>query len=178
MAQTGVPFGEVSAVKEWLKIGAEVTKPSQEHPKRPSKDSAARDQKSPTETMGTLQARYESPSNFFKHHFVANYCPLVFMEQSAKNLTPDKLPTASRKPLEELCDLHLAELIAALQPSWIIGVGAFAEECSLRVLDNHLPQNKEIQTGKILHPSPASPAANRDWAGTATRQLVELGVWA
>ena len=31
--------------------------------------------------------------------------------------------------------------------------------------------------GRVLHPSPASPAANRDWAGTATRQLQELGIW-
>jgi len=29
----------------------------------------------------------------------------------------------------------------------------------------------------VLHPSPASPAANRGWGEAATRQLVELGVW-
>jgi hypothetical protein len=34
-----------------------------------------------------------------------------------------------------------------------------------------------LKLGRILHPSPASPAANRDWKGLATRQLVELGVW-
>jgi single-strand selective monofunctional uracil DNA glycosylase len=31
--------------------------------------------------------------------------------------------------------------------------------------------------GRILHPSPASPAANRGWAEAATRQLADLGVW-
>jgi single-strand selective monofunctional uracil DNA glycosylase len=31
--------------------------------------------------------------------------------------------------------------------------------------------------GKVLHPSPASPAANRGWAEAATRQLIEQGVW-
>ncbi|KAL4701843.1 hypothetical protein H8959_015847, partial [Pygathrix nigripes] len=35
MAQTGVPFGEVSMVRDWLGIGGPVLTPSQEHPKRP-----------------------------------------------------------------------------------------------------------------------------------------------
>jgi len=29
----------------------------------------------------------------------------------------------------------------------------------------------------VLHPPPATPAANRGWAEAATRQLVEQGVW-
>ena len=35
MAQTGVPFGEISAVRDWMGISAEVGKPEPEHPKRP-----------------------------------------------------------------------------------------------------------------------------------------------
>ncbi|XP_004872843.2 single-strand selective monofunctional uracil DNA glycosylase isoform X1 [Heterocephalus glaber] len=35
MAQTGVPFGEVSVVRDWLGIGGPVLTPAQEHPKRP-----------------------------------------------------------------------------------------------------------------------------------------------
>uniref|UniRef100_A0A8D2AFQ4 Single-strand-selective monofunctional uracil-DNA glycosylase 1 n=1 Tax=Sciurus vulgaris TaxID=55149 RepID=A0A8D2AFQ4_SCIVU len=35
MAQTGVPFGEVSMVRDWLGIGGSVSTPPQEHPKRP-----------------------------------------------------------------------------------------------------------------------------------------------
>ncbi|MBT5927406.1 MAG: single-stranded DNA-binding protein, partial [Verrucomicrobia bacterium] len=34
-----------------------------------------------------------------------------------------------------------------------------------------------IETMEILHPSPASPAANKDWKGKATKKLVEAGVW-
>ena len=34
----------------------------------------------------------------------------------------------------------------------------------------------DVEVGRILHPSPASPAANRGWAAQATHQLRELGI--
>jgi single-strand selective monofunctional uracil DNA glycosylase len=36
---------------------------------------------------------------------------------------------------------------------------------------------ESLRIETILHPSPASPAANRGWAKAAERQLIELGVW-
>ena len=35
MTQTGVPFGEIAAVRDWLKITAKIGKPAHENPKRP-----------------------------------------------------------------------------------------------------------------------------------------------
>jgi len=35
MAQTGVPFGEVAIVRDWLEIVERVDRPEPEHPKRP-----------------------------------------------------------------------------------------------------------------------------------------------
>ena len=35
MGQTGVPFGDVAMVRDWLGIAGEVNKPANEHPKRP-----------------------------------------------------------------------------------------------------------------------------------------------
>jgi len=34
-----------------------------------------------------------------------------------------------------------------------------------------------VRIEQVLHPSPASPAANRGWAQQATRQLIDAGVW-
>ena len=34
MVQTGVPFGEISSVRDWLGIDAPVVRPRQQHPKR------------------------------------------------------------------------------------------------------------------------------------------------
>ena len=33
--QTGIPFGEIPAVRDWMKITGEVKSPEFEHPKRP-----------------------------------------------------------------------------------------------------------------------------------------------
>lgn len=176
MTQTGVPFGEIAVVKDWLQIDEVIDKPAQEHPKRPIEGLAcARSEVSGRRLWGLFADRFGSPAAFMSEHFVVNYCPLVFMEESARNITPDKLPAALRQPLEAVCDRHLIHAITALQPEWVIGVGAFAEKCARRVLD--ASDLSHVQVGRILHPSPASPAANKDWSGVAQRQLQELGIW-
>ncbi len=174
MAQTGVPFGEIAAVRDWMGINATVGKPSIEHPKRPVEGFACkRSEGSGKRLWRYFAQRFGAPENFFKEHFVANYCPLVFMVEGGGNFTPDKLPRHEALPVEAACDEHLKAVIAALKPQWLIGVGAFAEAQAMKQRA-HFP---ELKVGRILHPSPASPAANRDWAGTVERQLGEMGVW-
>ena len=77
---------------------------------------------------GLFAERFDSAKAFMGEHFVANYCPLVFMEESARNITPDKLPASLKQPLEAVCDQHLSQLISILQPQWVVGVGNFAGE--------------------------------------------------
>lgn len=173
MAQTGVPFGEIKVVRDWLGIKALIKKPKHEHPKRPIEGLACqRSEVSGQRLWGLFRDRFESANAFFAEHFVANYCPLVFMEASGKNRTPDKLPAVERDPLVAACDAHLQALLRALRPQWAVGVGAYAEKCLLRVVED-----ETSQVTRILHPSPASPAANRGWAEAATTSLVERGIW-
>ncbi|MDR2709953.1 MAG: single-stranded DNA-binding protein [Burkholderiales bacterium] len=215
MVQTGVPFGEVAAVRDWMGIEAEenvvgatcgrpqkfrrpqvaptpssfsenegtdsnqkgfsvfIKKPKHENPKRPIEGFAcSRSEVSGRRLWGLFAQRFGTAEHFFQNHFVANYCPLAFFD-GGRNLTPDKLPSAEQAPLLATCDAHLRALIELLQPQWVIGIGAWAETRA-RVALAGLP---EIRVGCILHPSPASPAANRGWSDAATRQLVELGVW-
>jgi single-strand selective monofunctional uracil DNA glycosylase len=172
MAQTGVPFGEVAAVRDWLKIDAPIGRPGPEHPKRPVHGlGCTRSEVSGSRLWGWARDLFKTPERFFTSFFVANYCPLVFMEASGRNRTPDKLPAAERKPLLEACDHALRRTVVALQPRLVVGVGAFAEGRAATALDG-----SGVAIGRILHPSPASPAANRGWADLATRQLRELGV--
>ncbi|MDB6007147.1 MAG: Single-stranded DNA-binding protein [Prosthecobacter sp.] len=175
MTQTGVPFGEIAAVRDWMGIKAPVGKPEREHPKRrvvgfdcPNSEVSGR------RLWGLFAQRFGKADAFFEHHFVANYCPLVFLEVSGRNRTPDKLPVVETMAMESACDAHLRAVITALQPEWVIGVGAFAEARALRAKE---VMAGTFKLGRVLHPSPASPAANRDWAGAATKQLVNLGVW-
>jgi single-strand selective monofunctional uracil DNA glycosylase len=173
MAQTGVPFGEVSFVRDWLGIHETIQKPLNEHPKRVVEGfDCQRSEVSGRRLWGLFSERFDSANAFFADHFVANYCPLVFMDDSGRNRTPDKLPAAEVAPLYALCDLHLRELVKALQPEWVIGVGAFAEGRAKFAL-----KDCPVKVGRILHPSPASPAANRGWGEQATKQLEALGVW-
>jgi len=172
MVQTGVPFGEVPAVRDWMGIFAQVQSPKNEHPKRRIEGlTCKRSEVSGRRLWGLFAERFGHPEAFFREHFVANYCPLAFLEETGRNRTPDKLPVDETKPLSEICDRHLKRLIGIIQPEWVIGVGAFAENRAREVLGD------TAKIGRILHPSPASPAANRDWAGQATKSLVELGVW-
>lgn len=173
MAQTGVPFGEVDAVRNWMKLSGAVLKPEIEHPKRPIEGlGCPRSEVSGRRLWGLFSSRFGPAEEFFRDHFVLNYCPLVFMDEGGRNLTPDKFPASDAAPLFAACDKHLRGALDALQPEWAIGVGAFARER----LENVISAS-EIKIGQVLHPSPASPAANRDWAGTAVRQLTALGVW-
>jgi len=174
MAQTGVPFGEVEHVRDWVGITAPVARPSNEHPKRVIEGFACkRSEVSGRRLWGAFKERFGFADAFFAKHFVLNYCPLVFMEASGRNRTPDKMAAAETVPLYAACDGHLRTVVEVLQPDWLIGVGAFAEARAKLALSG-LP----VQFGRILHPSPASPAANRGWAEQATRQLVDYGIWA
>ncbi|TBR17800.1 single-stranded DNA-binding protein [bacterium] len=172
MAQTGVPFGEVSLVRDWLGVSAPVGKPPREHPKRPIEGFACRrSEVSGARLWGWARERFKTPERFFKTFFVLNYCPLVFMDEGGRNLTPDKLPAGERAPLEAACDAALRRLTAFYKPRLVVGVGQFAEARARLALEG-----TGVSFGCILHPSPASPAANRGWAPQAERQLEALGV--
>lgn len=175
MAQTGVPFGEVAAVRDWMGIDEPVEKPAGEHAKRPVEGfKCQRSEVSGRRLWGLFAERFTTAEAFFKDHFVLNYCPLVWMSATGANLTPDKLSSTEMAPVELACLKHLGEVIALLNPSFLIGIGGFAEERLRRAAD---ACGSTARIGRILHPSPASPAANRGWAEAASRQLREIGVW-
>jgi len=177
MAQTGIPFGEINYVRDWLKINGDIDKPENEHPKRKITGFACpRSEVSGRRLWSLFSNVFGSPDRFFKDHFVANYCPLVFMEDSGRNRTPDKLTIAERNLLFEVCDEHLARTVEILKPEWLIGIGGFAEK---RLFEAVSKTGMEFSgnVGKILHPSPASPAANSGWEERALHQLQDLGVW-
>ena len=173
MAQTGIPFGQIAAVRDWLGITARIDKPSVENPKRPVLGfDCHRSEISGERLWGLFAKRFGDAAEFFREHIVMNYCPLAFVEKGGRNRTPDKLPPGERTKLFAACDEHLSEIIRILEPEWLIGVGDFATRRARAVFVDPVPR-----IGQILHPSPACPASNYDWAGKATRQLRELGVW-
>ena len=171
MAQTGVPFGEVSAVRDFLGIEGRVGRPALEHPKRPVEGFACpRSEVSGTRVWGAIAEHFGSPERFFADHFIANYCPLLFVETGGRNRTPDKLPASEREPLFQACDRHLRRLVTVLEPEWVVGIGVFAEQRAQEALGNG------PKIGRILPPSPANPRAQRNWSGQVREELIAQGI--
>ena len=184
MTQTGVPFGEVTAVRDWLGISAPIGRPEEEYPV--DGYACKRSEVSGRRLWGLFKDRFGSPESFFQEHFVANYCPLLFIETwesprraGARNLTPDKLPPSERRALYDACDAHLRRLVEALSPRYLIGVGNFAAARAQKALEETLGNTASAAPaiGRILHPSPASPKSNSGWSDEAARQMTALGAW-
>ena len=173
MAQTGVPFGEIAAVRDWMKIHAVIGRPSNEHPRRPVLGfGCTRSEISGQRLWKLFAERFGPPERFFERHFVVNYCPLAFLEETGRNRTPDKLAPSEKDALAKICDQHLRVVLDILRPEWVIGIGAFAARRAELVAEG-----RPIRVGQILHPSPASPASNRDWSGKVVSQMRALGIW-
>ena len=181
MVQTGVPFGEVAVVRDWLKLDAPIAKPEHEHPKRPVQGLACpRSEVSGRRLWGFFSEHFDKPEDFFAEHYVLNYCPLAFLEEGGRNHTPDKLPKAESAPLFAACDRHLEQVVETFDPEWLVGVGAFAQKKLAALFGPKAAgrtKSSDRKIGVVLHPSPASPAANRGWAEAAERQLFEQGIW-
>ena len=173
MAQTGVPFGDVTQVRDFVGITGKVKKPKSEHPARTITGfQCPRSEISGTRLWGWVRDRFHTPEAFFERFFVVNYCPLVFMEASGRNRTPDKLPVHEREPLYAVCDAALRAIVANLKPQVIVGVGAFAEARAKIALSDVAC----LRITTVLHPSPASPRANRGWAEAADQDLKKAGI--
>lgn len=172
MVQSGVPFGEVNFVRDWMGLSGPVDKPKNEHPKRPvSGLDCTRSEVSGARLWGWAKERFETADRFFDRFFVANYCPLVFMEESGRNFVPEKLKATEKTPLFEACDTALRKIVEELKPERVIGVGVWAKKRASIALSG-----LDLPIDHILHPSPASPIANRGWAPQAEAQLKALGV--
>ncbi|MBT8453087.1 MAG: single-stranded DNA-binding protein [Deltaproteobacteria bacterium] len=172
MAQTGVPFGDVGFVRDWMGIEASVDHPGEEHPKRPVLGfHCERSEVSGSRVWGWARERFGTPERFFSRFFVLNYCPLLFLESTGRNRTPDKLRADERAALLPACDQALRDAVGILSPSLVVGVGVWATRRARAALGDESPA-----IGSILHPSPASPKANRGWAPQAESDLRDLGV--
>jgi len=177
MAQTGVPFGAVRRVRDWLGIEAPVRRPLREHPKRPVDGfECRREEVSGDRLWGWAQEAFETPERFFERFFVWNHCPLLFLEESGRNLTPDKLPAETRRRILEPSDRALREVVECLGIGRVVGVGGFAEQRARRALEGLVLDGEPVRIDRIPHPSPASPLANRGWAAQATSHLRALGL--
>ncbi len=172
MTQTGVPFGEVNAVRDWMGIEAPVGRPPATHPKRPVQGfSCGRSEVSGKRLWGWAAHVFDTPGSFFARFFVANYCPLAFYEETGRNRTPDSLRAAEKRPLFAACDRALRGTVEWFEPDHVVGIGVFAEARARAAL-----AGLDVAIGRITHPSPANPKANRGWEPLIANELASLGI--
>ncbi len=171
MAQTGIPFGEVAAVRDWLRLSAPIGTPEHQHAKRPVHGLACtRSEVSGRRLWGLFARRFADADAFFAEHYVVNWCPLLFIDAGGRNRTPEQLPGDEREAIGAVCDDHLRAVVAALAPEVVVGVGKFAAQRAAAAL-------RGPRVATIAHPSPANPAANKGWEALALRELIAQDVW-
>ena len=171
MAQTGVPFGDIVMVRDWLGIEARVLRPNDEHPKRPIEGFACRRREvSGQRLWGWARDAFGTPQHFFEHFYVVNYCPLCFLAESGANLALEKLPVASRKRVQDTCDYALRAVAIALNAKYAIGLGQFAARRVVEVLGD------KVVCGAAPHPSPANARIGPHWAREIERALAAMGI--
>lgn len=171
MTQNGIPFGEINFVKDYFNFNCEIKSPKIEHQYRPIEGlGCSRSEVSGKRFWSLMRDHYGDSNSLVGQVYVANYCPFVFLEKTktAKNITPDKLPKEIRVVINKICDDYLWDTQEILQCESLIGIGKYAEK---KLKNNKYPYSS------ILHPSPASPLANKGWAERASLKLEELKLW-
>lgn len=174
MCQTGIPFGEVQLCKNWLNIKGNVLKPENTHPKRPIEGFACKRREVSGERFWRFfEAKCENPQTFFRKCFVYNHCPLAYMSETGKNITPPEFKAETKIMINNLCDKALADVIRLLRVTHVVGIGKFAEARANFIKKKF---NMDISVFFLMHPSPANPAANKGWSDIAEKSLKNMNI--
>ncbi len=174
MVQTGIPFGEVNAVKNLLGLVGTVQTPALTSPYRPIEGLLCkRSEVSGRRFWGFFIDHFKTADAFLNNHFIFNYCPLAFLDKT-RNITPDKIAANEILPVLNQCDEYLRDVTEIIEPEWVVGVGKYARKKAEVALSKKFPT---LRFADILHPSPASPLANKDWPGQVLKQLYAQQVW-
>lgn len=177
MMQNGIPFGAMSIVKDWLSIKAPIKTPQIQHPMRVIKGwKETREEESGARLWGLAKKVFVNPENFFKENFVLNYCPLGFIDEVGKNVTPDKLPQELREQVEKICDNFLSFFVEIYKPDLILGVGRYAEKQAQKI------NSLNLKVVYLPHPSPLNPQSYQLWIKNEGELMLEKlqsqGIWA
>ncbi|XP_050070556.1 single-strand selective monofunctional uracil DNA glycosylase [Anopheles maculipalpis] len=175
MCQTGVPFGYVPAVKDWMGLRGSVTKPVPELSARPVEGLACtREEQSGKRWWGLYEELCGTADQFFRSCFVYNLCPLAFFHQTGRNITPSELKGKSKGEIQSISEQYLAKALTLLKPKIVVSVGRYTED-RIKTLTKQNKIDPTIVTYCMPHPSPRS-LNNTNWCEKAKIWLTEHGI--
>ncbi len=74
-----------------------------------------------------------------------------------------------REQILKLCDETLSKVLTIYQVGHVVGLGRYAEQRAKKVVENYGFEGVKVHF--LIHPSPASPAANSGWNTLAMKAL-------
>ena len=149
MAQTGIPFGDKETVKNYLKIEPkiDIDKIPKQHPKKQILGlEVKRVEKSGRIFWGVIKEFYPEKYDFFKSNFVLNFCPLCFLDEQGRNITPKVLRKEDQIALYKILEIFMLKLFKLIKIKKLIAIG----DETFSYL-NALNTKLKIQT--IIHPA-------------------------
>ena len=165
MMQTGVPFGNAEYASSYLGINGKVGKPLCENPKRPIEGMAVRRREVSGERLWQAASMIGSRDDFFSIASIWTFCPLAFISEEGRNITPVELPKRDRVLIEAVCSEYLMRIIDAVQPIRIAGIGGYASK---------MVRGIGLECSAIPHPSPRSPISSSFWPEKAAIEIRRL----
>ncbi|XP_071451729.1 single-strand selective monofunctional uracil DNA glycosylase-like isoform X1 [Hetaerina americana] len=176
MAQTGIPFGEVSMVRDWFELNAVVGRPLREHPQRLVRGlSCHRSETSGRRFWGLLRRICSTPECALANAVVYNHCPLLLLSESGRNITPAELKKEQLDLIRKPCDAALVNVLRLLHVGVIVAIGKYAETRAKFVLRENPDLKEHIMIFYLPHPSPRNFGI-KDWEGSSIELFQNLGI--
>lgn len=164
-----MPFGNVSTVKDLLKLEGEVNAPENMHPKRLVTGLQHKTDEQSGKRLWPLLAKLSNGSidQFTRQCLVYNFCPLIYYDAQGKNITPNELKGSLKTEVRNACLESCEEVLKLLKTEVIVAVGVY--------VFNSLQESSYIRSKRIIklpHPSPRT-LYNHNWHEKAVKVFQE-----
>ncbi|XP_047511589.1 single-strand selective monofunctional uracil DNA glycosylase [Pieris napi] len=162
MSQTGVPFGEISSVRDWLGIEGCVGKPLEENAARPVRGfDCTRTEVSGKRFWGLFKKLCGFPEVFFETSLVYNYINQQWMNSKGCNITPADFKMSQMESLYNIGDLVFANVLRLYGVETVVAIGRFCLVRAQKAISQYILL-KNVKVIYLPHPSPRV-VNNNDW---------------
>eukprot|EP01023_Acetabularia_acetabulum_P031317 TRINITY_DN29446_c0_g1_i1.p1 TRINITY_DN29446_c0_g1~~TRINITY_DN29446_c0_g1_i1.p1 ORF type:complete len:252 (+),score=22.23 TRINITY_DN29446_c0_g1_i1:130-885(+) len=175
MVQTGIPFGDLNMVCNFLHLQKFQVPVKQHNIRKIVGYEIKRSEVSGQRFWGLIQTKFGHPDKFFNEdsNFVVNLCPLAFLSETGKNVTPEEISIQEKDKIIVVCMAYFKQIVKFLQIQNIVCIGNFV----CKEVKKSLTQDGYYNIVYMQHPSPRVQPQELQWRDVVTKQLEDAGVW-